>query len=292
MGIGSGTPGSEHEHNSDTTFGTQRQHDANEFMGWLLEILLDELNMHRDRDVEHFVRDENGEQPISQSCRHAYERALEVDDSPLRRLVSTQMITDTQCHTCKQSERFAHRLDHQLIAGYDSAISGRLSLYDIIDDLVANVVRGNDGTPFDCDFEGVKACRVKTFKELFSYLPDYLIVPLKASQRDFRANTRIDFPEVLNMEKYTWLSEKDDFSERVLPQQKPPFLYDCYAVIQHSGSKAAGHYWTIARRVDEHNEWTNEWHEFNDSRVISGKTFAHTQTSATVMVLYRRQGAE
>jgi ubiquitin C-terminal hydrolase len=43
--------------------------------------------------------------------------------------------------------------------------------------------------------------------------------------------------------------------------------------------------------VDANNQWTDEWHEFNDSRVIPGKTFADTQDSSSVMVLYRRQGA-
>ncbi|QSZ36280.1 hypothetical protein DSL72_007406 [Monilinia vaccinii-corymbosi] len=281
-------------HRPDTTFGTTRQHDTNEFLGWLFSVLLDEQNIHRGKRGEFqsdFSNKEAIDLPKSQNCRQAYERALGSLDSPLARLISHQTLKESTCNTCGGLYVSSSFFEPMIYLSVSEADGLRQTLHSRFKILFQTEQSEN----MDCDKCQVKRLRTKTVREKYSYLPDYLFIPLKTAQiqddENFRANVQVEFPEVLDMGEHTWLSRRDEFSERVLPKQKPPFLYDCYAVIQHRGTVHAGHYWTIARRANANNEWTDEWHEFNDSRVIAGKTFADTQKIETVMVLYRRQGA-
>lgn len=144
-----------------------------------------------------------------------------------------------------------------------------------------------------CDVCNMKG---KNKKLLFSHLPDYLILHLNkvlmgTDRINYSTNIGVDFPEILDMGKYTWLSEKDDYSDQLPAEQKRPFLYDCYAVVQHSGTPKSGHYWALARRIDANNTWTDAWHKFSDHTVEPGIRFADTQSHQTVMLLYRRQGS-
>lgn len=252
---------------------------------------MDEQNLHRDKAGiganSGFSVKEDPALPRTQNCRQGYERALNILDSPLAKLISSQKMYEMICNTCGDTSLTSDMFDPAIYLGIDPNDGPRQSLYSLLDNSCQAALREG----LDCEPEGVYKMRDKTHRMLFSNLPDYLFFPLKVSQHGTRLNVRIDFPEVLDMGKYTWLSEKDEYSERVLPKQRPPFLYDCYAVIQHTGTVTSGHYWTLVRRVDRNNRWTKEWHEMNDSRVIPGRSFGDTQSSQTVMILYRRQGA-
>ncbi|KAJ8062870.1 hypothetical protein OCU04_008124 [Sclerotinia nivalis] len=288
---------SENEHKPDTTYGTARQHDVNEFLEWLSDTIMDEQNIHRDKAAlsshSGFSPTEDPALPRTQNCRQGQERALQLLNSPLAKLICSQFMYEITCDNCGDKSVGSEPFGPMVYLSLNPSHGVRQTL----DFLLQNhASRAETLTNVSCDACNIKSTGTKTKKILFSYLPDYLVIPLKVAQMDaegsdYRANVRIDFPEVLDMGKYTWLSERDDYSERLPAKQRPPFLYDCYAVAQHSGSPKAGHYWALARRIDANNTWTDEWHEFNDSRVIPGKRFADTQSNHTVMVLYRRQGS-
>ena len=60
----------------------------------------------------------------------------------------------------------------------------------------------------------------------------------------------IDFPlEELDMRKY------------VIGYEKDKYVYDCYAVCNHSGSVHGGHYTAYVRNAN------NKWYHFNDNMV-------------------------
>ncbi|KAF7858828.1 hypothetical protein EAF04_008870 [Stromatinia cepivora] len=288
---------SENEHKPDTTYGTARQHDVNEFLPWLSDIITDEQNIYRDKAgftaSSGFSMPEDPALPRTQNCRQGHERALQLLNSPFAKLISSQFMCEITCDNCGDASVNSEMFAPIIYLSLDPSHGVRQTL----DYLLQNHAnRAETLTGMSCTPCNIKLTGTKTKKSLFSHLPDYLFIPLKVAQKDaggsdYRANVRLDFPEVLDMGKYTWLSERDDYSERLPAKQRPPFLYDCYAVVQHTGSPEAGHYWALARRIDANNTWTDEWHEFNDSRVIPGKRFADTQSNHTVMVLYRRQGS-
>ncbi|KAF7941668.1 uncharacterized protein EAE97_006505 [Botrytis byssoidea] len=285
------------DHRPDTTFGTARQHDANEFLAWLFDVIMDEQNIHRDKtgllgDVSTFSPKEKSELPRTQNCREGYERALETLNSPLAKLVCNQKMYEIVCQTCKDTSVTSDMLSPIIYLGVDPNGGPNQNLHS----LLRTYCLTEERTELDCDGCGVTHSRTKIQRQLFSSLPDYLVIPFKIAQmagevQANRLNVQVSFPLVLDMAEYTWLSQRDGYSDRVLPHQRPPFLYDCYAAVQHSGSTESGHYWSLVRRIDPNNRWTDNWHEFNDSRVIPGKTFADTQSYRTVMVFYRRQGA-
>ncbi|TGO23078.1 hypothetical protein BPAE_0145g00270 [Botrytis paeoniae] len=287
----------DHDHRPDTTFGTARQHDANEFLAWLFDVIMDEQNIHRDKtgllgDVSTFSPKEKSELPRTQNCREGYERALETLNSPLAKLVCNQKMYEIVCQTCKDTSVTSDMLSPIIYLGVDPNGGLNQNLHS----LLRTYCLTEERTGLDCDGCGVTHSRTKIQRQLFSNLPDYLVFPFKVAQmageiQGNRLNVQVNFPLVLDMAEYTWLSQRDGYSDRVLPHQRPPFLYDCYAAVQHSGSTESGHYWALVRRIDPNNRWTDNWHEFNDSRVMPGKTFADTQSYRTVMIFYRRQGA-
>ena len=124
------------------------------------------------------------------------------------------------------------------------------------------------------------------------WLPDYLWISLSRYNSGLeKIETTYTFPEKGVDLSSVFAPPDPDVEDYPLPrQQKGPFLYDVYAVIQHGGrSIQGGHYWTIARSFDKKNA-ASKWHKFNDS-TVTPTTFAETQTSNTSGIFLIRQGA-
>ncbi len=109
-------------------------------------------------------------------------------------------------------------------------------------------------------------------------LPDLLCVSFRRFQGNehygFRKNnTAVVFPiSGLDLTPYTVQArtapadqEVDGVGADAEHQFRAPFVYDCYAVIVHSGTLKSGHYRAFIR--DEGAADTNQWHHFDDARV-------------------------
>ncbi len=85
----------------------------------------------------------------------------------------------------------------------------------------------------------------------FWTLPKVLIIDMKRYNYSGTKNQRlIDFPlDELDMRRYVTGYEKDKY------------IYDCYAVCNHSGSVHGGHYTAYVRNAN------NNWYHFNDNMV-------------------------
>ena len=118
-------------------------------------------------------------------------------------------------------------------------------------------------------------------------LPDLLCVSFRRFQGNehygFRKNnTAVVFPiNGLDLTPYTVqgvTAPKDQVADGLVPgadggggrsrtehQFRGPFVYDCYAVIVHSGTLKSGHYRSFIK--DEGAADTNQWHHFDDARI-------------------------
>ncbi|CAD6449359.1 8c3bcf77-56a6-4abb-a942-858670656755 [Sclerotinia trifoliorum] len=285
-------------HTPDTTYGTARQHDCGEFLGFLSDTIMDEQNINRDKlkglaDAA-FLGTEDPALPRTRNCCQAQERALECSNSPLGKLICSQLMWENTCDNCGDQYVCSSMLGSSIPLLVYPDGGARQTLDSLLQTFTYQADPQSGAKCDACSNENNTV--TKTKKLLFSHLPDYLIMNFNKVQfgrdgKHYRTNVRVDFPEILDMGKYTWLSEKDDYSERIPAKHRPPFLYDCYAVVQHEGTPEAGHYWALARRIDANNTWTDEWHKFSDASVEPGKRFTDAQSAETVMLLYRRQGS-
>lgn len=286
----------------DACYGSERQHDAIEFLQWLLNILLDEHNMRRDRNDPGPIENTNQENNVSRLkiCRKIYEEDLKFQDSPLLRMLGVQTLYESRCHHCGFTTRKSESIANTVQLGIPPGAKKEISLAKLFDELQKETTQS-----VDCDHCGRTTAKkqnpLKVVRSKYSYLPEYLMIEIKRSQFDvsgsgassFKLETSVTFPLELDMSPWTWLNEEhraeDNFAGHVLEEQKPPFIYECYAVIQHTGRVESGHYWTLVRRIDPQDNWTDEWHQFNDSIVVPGKSFADAQGKTTTGIFYRRR---
>lgn len=282
-------------HTPVTTYGSATQHDCGEFLGFLSDRIMDEQNINRDKSVKDvdfgaYAGVEDHALPRTQNCRQAQQRALECSNSPLGNLICSQTLWENTCDNCGDKYVCSSMFGSSIPLYVYPNLGARQTLDSLLQSFAYQKETAEDAVCDVCNMKG------KNKKLLFSHLPDYLILHLNkvlmgTDRINYSTNIGVDFPEILDMGKYTWLSEKDDYSDQLPAEQKRPFLYDCYAVVQHSGTPKSGHYWALARRIDANNTWTDAWHKFSDHTVEPGIRFADTQSHQTVMLLYRRQGS-
>jgi ubiquitin carboxyl-terminal hydrolase 8 len=267
-----------------------------------LNILLDEHNIRRDKDDPGVIENTNPAKNASrlETCRRIYEEGLKYQDSQLLRMLGgVQTLLESTCNHCGFTTRNSEPIATTVQLGIPQGAK-QVSLAMLFDELQKETKQS-----VDCDHckrtTAAHKDQMKVVRSKYSYLPEYLMIEVKRSQYNgaggagggFRLDTPVSFPQELDMSPWTWLNAdhraEDNFAGQVLEHQKPPFIYECYAVIQHSGSNETGHYWTLVRRIDPHDNWTDEWHEFNDSMVRPGRSFADTQGKKTTGIFYRRR---
>ncbi len=94
--------------------------------------------------------------------------------------------------------------------------------------------------------------RVSAYKNIrFWCLPDILIINLKRFSNNMRKNNSfVDFPlEDFNLSKY------------ITGYNKETYVYDLYALCNHSGNVMGGHYTACVRNAN------NKWYTFNDTSI-------------------------
>lgn len=196
-----------------------------------------------------------------------------------------------QNFTCDICHRDSRRLDTWPIVNIDiDKRNKHQSLEDALDD---SFYRSEQIPGYDCDHckrpakDRGNAHRTVTFL----HLPDYMIISLNRtgvdarSQSTFKVETLVRFPEKLDMSKY-YCSDSKHPAESAAARSRVELRYECYAVIQHSGTLKGGHWWTIAKSPK-----TAQWRELNDKSVTKS-SWAETQKNTTTIIFYKRIGAK
>lgn len=129
-----------------------------------------------------------------------------------------------------------------------------IDLYDCLDSFVADEILDDDNKWLN-DKTGAKECVKKNIK--FWNFPDILIISLKRFNNNGRKIQKlVNFPiENLDLRKY------------VTGYKKNEYLYKLYAVANHSGGTAGGHYFAYIKNAN------GKWYNFNDTNVSEMKLF-------------------
>jgi ubiquitin carboxyl-terminal hydrolase 8 len=301
--------------------GSARQHDAAEFLLYILDVLHDELNFKRNQPdygaqlrtdllerYPHLVgapEKEISEYPDSEPTSHLntqvainqeWQRQLSADDSEISRLFHGQSAWITRCSMkdCGFAlKRFRHFPVLQL--NFPDKYTSRelfapLSLMELIRWQI-NLDPRNASIVEDYKCQKCKRDKVCYQERAITYMPDYLII-------EFQRFSGYD-TEGLGSAKLTAqvkFTESIDLTPAFIPMGDPPpgginldrgqigpFHYDCYAVVMHHGDTLQdGHYTAITRSLDKRGHLSSIWHRFNDT-YIDRTTFAECQKPKTTV---------
>lgn len=129
----------------------------------------------------------------------------------------------------------------------EASTENSISLIDCVDAYTAVEVLDGDNK-YETD-EGGKIIAHKQIS--FWSLPDILIISIKRFSNTLRKNTKL----------VTFPLEGLDMREYVIGYDKDTYVYDLYAVCNHSGDVSGGHYTSSVKNAN------GRWYNFNDSNI-------------------------
>jgi len=229
-------------------FGDYGQHDAHEYLRFLLDGLHEDLNRVRHKVAYEELKDIDGEDDAEKSdrwWRHYKER----NDSAIMDIFCGQLRSAVVCSKCEHvSTAFDPFYDLSLPIPQGGA---QVTLDSCFKAFTAEERLAEDYTCSKC--KSTDCCSRKL--DIYRW-PRVLVVHLKRftcvipGRRYDKLPTNIDFPrESLDLTLYGTFVED------------PPPIYDLFAVSNHIGSCSGGHYTAYSKNFD-----SNAWGEFDDAR--------------------------
>ncbi|KAJ1550416.1 ubiquitin-specific protease doa4, partial [Cladochytrium tenue] len=270
------------------------QHDSQEFLAFLLDAIHEDLNMARGRSaikVEEPKDDEDTPDQIRQKLAWNYYRAS--NWSIVVDLFQGQLKSKLQCLTCKKTSTTFNPFMYLSvpIPSSSSTRGASVSLYDCLDKFTEPEALDGENA-WQCPH--CKAQR-RTRKELaLASLPSVLLVHLKRFyfQGPFKdkIETPVNFPvQGLDLTRYmpAYLQSVDAAAgaNGAGAARGERFIYDLYAVSNHTGTLTSGHY--TAHVLDGTRK---QWHFFDDSRVTTCDESSLQTRSAYILFYHRRPG--
>lgn len=261
--------------------GNKRQHDSAEFLEFLLEILHDELNMHRNippynkSPKEKELRDL---QPIMDAAAAEWASFLRSDDSLISQQIMGEYVVITKCTVCQRDSRYWQPFTTLQVPIYDGR---RQTIIEAIQDQYS---KPEEIEAYRCDRCGKDTPAIQY--RMFSRLPNYLILQLMRFHDPARKiTTLITFPSRdLDMEPMFVAHDQSSLQKLGISS----FKYDCYGVIQHIGQGiGSGHYITTINHF-QNGRPSPDWWRYND-RVVSKSNWQDTQTKEASVLFYKLQ---
>jgi ubiquitin carboxyl-terminal hydrolase 8 len=250
------------------------QHDAQEFLAFLLDGIHEDLNRIKKKPYIEDQDCDGSNNNDEQAAIEAWKNYLRRDKSLVVDIFQGQLKSTCQCLKCGHTNIRFEPFMYLSLPISDSC----KSLKDCLD-LYLQQERLTGENQWYC--EKCKKHQDATKKTDLWILPPILIVHLKRfkvnafGQRGSKRDVAIDYP-----------IEKWDLSAAVKSQGSEYPLYDLYAVSNHVGGLSGGHYTAFSlNRFDEN------WYEYNDStsRQVDPSTLVRNQSSAYLLFYNRSE---
>jgi ubiquitin C-terminal hydrolase len=277
--------------------GSGRQHDAQEFLIFILDLMTDELNFKRNAtpyaqitNTDDQLDARNKLNPIKAAYKE-WQLFQTTDDSLVSGLFGGLDVTSNTCQNCHYvSKRWTPF--QCLNVNFPPDCQGHASIG--LDQLFAYKY-GHNELVHGVECQNCKRKVDFVRSDRLSSVPDYLVVNLVRFENTGSAldkvRTRVIFQERdIDITRF-WFGEANaKFPEFVTQGLKPPFRYDCYGAVAHRGTSIqSGHYLTFARSPDKPSNGAGSWHSFSD-RSVTKSSWEEIQRHELTILFLKRNG--
>ena len=261
-------------------WGLDRQQDAKEYLEFLIDGLHEDLNVNWHKtplrpltEADEAQRERTA--PLVASKRE-WGRYEHRDHSRMTDYFAGQHLSRLQCNVCHHSST-TYEPFYSISVEIPNVSRRPIDIRDCLRSYCsAETLAGEE--VWRCP--RCRCEREATKRILITRVPENLVVHFKRfsashSQSAKKITVPIEFPlEGLDLEPFVLPAPDMDTSNSIVRQygtgelqtpgsMKPPYRYDCYAVMRHlGGTIASGHYIALVR-----DEARRTWREFNDDRV-------------------------
>jgi ubiquitin carboxyl-terminal hydrolase 8 len=225
------------------------QQDSHEFLLYLLDLL--HLSIKYEIEVDISGKVVTYKDQLMKESIETWKRFYENDYSFIVDTFNGTTISSIACNGCDNKNAIFEPYN-----SFSLSLSNKnSSLYECLDDYFNNNEIIDNWKCDKCTGDGcTKNTKIWT-------IPNYVIIHLKRFKdqtgmalrsQSLKNNSLVDFPLTdLDLTKYI-SSDKNDTNN---------YIYDLYAINQHSGDLNSGHYWSSCKNLD------NNWYQFNDADV-------------------------
>lgn len=237
-------------------FAGYEQHDAQEFLRFLIEKLHADVN--RVHTKPHNLPEINDNLSDNTLASEHWRRYLMSENSFILELFVGQLKSTLQCLVCgNKSVTFEIFWDLSLPLPAYSSYSSGVTLADILRNFTQEEILDNREKP-RCSRCKIEQRMAKSYS--FQKLPKYLVLHLKRFQTTNsykKLSTLVDFP-------LTSLDMSPFLAKSVIGSRR---RYDLYAISNHNGTPFMGHYTANCKHPN-----SGEWYNCNDSTVTKIST--------------------
>ena len=287
-------------------WGIDRQQDAKEFLEFLVDCLHEDLNVNwRRSPLRPLTQQEEAERertPFFVAAKREWDRYLHRDHSRLTELFAGQHISRLTCNVCRHTST-VYEPFYSISVEIPAVSSRSIDIRDCLKSYCSAETLSGDEV-WRCP--NCRCEREATKRITIARAPEFLVVHFKRfsaghSERARKIHTPIEFPlKGLDLEPFMLpppdQQQRQSISQKYGPQEletppsmKPPYRYDCYAVMRHlGGTIASGHYIGLVQ-----DKARGCWREFNDDRVTDFQPEAlapskRLQNEQAYIVFYQR----
>lgn len=252
---------------ADGLCGRNKQQDAQEFFTYIYEIIMDEVNMHRDQrpyDGSNRAKTIN-KVPLMEAASMEWDRYKSGHWSTLETVFSHIVLSALNCTNCPYTNRnFDPYFSYTLPFPREPV---RIGLDEMLDDQFSDFELLEKSKCEDCGKEIGQIVR-------FAYLPDVQIFYFSRFRSSGTISRKINTHIDLDWDNVDLGRKHITHDPEVMPTasmdpglQKPP-KYEAYAAVWHRGSQDSGHYVATARDLDSPNR---VWRRFDDRNISTSR---------------------
>jgi ubiquitin carboxyl-terminal hydrolase 8 len=279
--------------------GSNRQHDAQEFLIFIFDLLTDELNFHRDTTPYSQITntdaqlDARNKLPLLDAAYQQWQQFQATDNSVISNIFGGLDMTSNTCKSCHYvSKRWTPF--QSLNVNFPPECHGPNPLATVgLNQLFAHKYDTNEVVHgVECQNCKKKVDFVRS--DRLSSLPDYLVVNLVRFENTgsalYKVRTHVIFQERdIDITRF-WLGDRRESQASSGRGLQRPFQYDCYAAVAHRGNSIlAGHYLAFARSPDKPVIGAGSWHAFSDKSVRKS-TWDEMQKQELTILFLKRKG--